>query len=54
MMYKIKKLFHNYLHWGFPAEKRGGDGFQPVYECEFCQQDICQDSQGNWFHLFSK
>lgn len=47
----MKKLLHNLLKWGFPLERVGGDNFVATYSCKFCNEEITQDSQGNWFHL---
>ena len=59
-MNRINKWFHDKLHWGFLLKSEGipfrvgGDSFQPTYQCRFCDFALCQDSQGNWFHLSSK
>lgn len=50
MISKIKKFLHDRLKWGFPLKMVGGDGFQQNYSCKFCDKEITQDSQGNWFH----
>lgn len=51
-MERIKKWFHDKLHWGYPRGfQTGGDSFQPTYTCRFCKGNLAQDSQGNWFHL---
>lgn len=50
-MNKIRKWLHNFLGWGYPVKRIGGDSFQPTFSCRFCDKEICQDSQGNWFHL---
>lgn len=53
----IQKWLHDKLGWGFRMRKEGlsfrtsGDGFQSTYMCKFCDGDLTQDSQGNWFHL---
>ena len=50
-MEKIRKFLHDYLGWGYPLNRIGGDEFQPTYSCRYCKDEICQDSQLNWFHL---
>ena len=50
-MRRIKKFFHDFLGWGFPEKRVGGDTFQPTYSCEFCDKELAQDSTGAWFHL---
>lgn len=54
-MKKIKKFVHDFLGWGFPVKalpkNDGHDGFQMNYSCQFCSDEITQDSQLNWFHL---
>jgi len=52
-MNKIKKLLHDWLGWGFidTTKSRNSDGFQPTFGCQFCDKQIAQDSQRNWFHL---
>ena len=50
-MDKIRKWLHDKLKWGYPAYRIGGTKFQTLYACRFCNKDLTQDSQGNWFHL---
>ena len=47
----FSKLNHDIFGWGFPEKKIGGDNFQPVYKCKFCDKEIAQDSNGDWFHF---
>ena len=51
----IKKVFHDWLGWGFPIDRLElpGDHFSPFHTCQFCKYDISQDSTGAWVHLSS-
>ena len=49
--HRIQRFLHDKLGWGFPLERIGGDNFQPVYICRFCNRKIVRDSTGAWFHL---
>ena len=49
-MKKIKKFLHDFLRLGFPKERVDGDCFQPNYSCQFCDEEITQDSTGAWFY----
>jgi hypothetical protein len=58
MKNRIQKWLHDKLKWGFRKRLEGftfnqtvSDSFQPLYECKFCDKELAQDSQGNWFHL---
>ena len=50
-MEKIKKLLHNKLKWGF-AYNRDFDGFQWTAKCKYCEERLCQDSNGDYFHMY--
>jgi len=45
--------FCHWIGWGFPISETEirGDAFQPVYHCMFCDRDLAQDSNGDYFHL---
>jgi len=47
----IKKILHDWLDYGYPTTREGGDHFVSTYNCRFCDRAVTQDSQGNWFHL---
>lgn len=52
LLEKIRRDFlHNVLGWGYPTTRTGGDSFQSVYGCRFCNGELTMDSQLNWFHL---
>ena len=48
---KIKKFFHDKLGWGFPIKNVWSGKFQSTCSCEFCNNELTQDSTGAWFHL---
>ena len=44
-----KWLLHDIMHWHFPDETSSFDGCSNHSYCKFCDKEIMQDSQGNWF-----
>lgn len=46
-----KWFYHNVLGWHMPKEneKNSFDGCSEHNHCKYCDKDIMQDSQGNWF-----
>jgi len=50
---RIKLFTHNILRWGYPDGIKDKDeyGFQDVYKCKYCDDDITQDSTRAWFHF---
>lgn len=51
---RIRRWAHDKLGDGYPVQNIGGDSFQPVWSCRYCNGTLAQDSQGNWFHLSGK
>lgn len=51
---KTKKWLHDKIGWGFPQSRTGGDFYQPTYSCRFCDKELAQDSNLDWFHLSDK
>ena len=37
------------MHWHLPDETSSFDGCSNHSYCKFCNKEIMQDSQGNWF-----
>ena len=44
-----KWLLHDIMHWHLPDETNSFDGCSNHSYCKFCNKEIMQDSQGNWF-----
>ena len=44
-----KWLLHDIMHWHSPDETSSFDGCSNHSYCKFCNKEIMQDSQGNWF-----
>ena len=44
-----KWLLHDIMHWHLPDETSSFDGCSNHSYCKFCNKEIMQDSQGNWF-----
>lgn len=44
-----KWLLHDIMHWHLPDETSSFDGCSDHSYCKFCNKEIMQDSQGNWF-----
>ena len=44
-----KWFFHDIMHWHLPDETSSFDGCSIHSCCKFCNKEIMQDSQGNWF-----
>ena len=44
-----KCLLHDIMHWHLPNETSSFDGCSNHSYCKFCNKEIMQDSQGNWF-----
>ena len=44
-----KWLLHDIMHWHLPNETSSFDGCSNHSYCKFCNKEIMQDSQGNWF-----
>lgn len=44
-----KWLLHDIMHWHLPDETNSFDGCSIHSYCKFCNKEIMQDSQGNWF-----
>ena len=43
-------FYHNILEWHLPDDKpQEFDGCSFHAHCKFCNKEIMQDSQGNWF-----
>ena len=56
VIYQISKgrifnwFYHNVLGWHLPDNKpQEFDGCNIHAHCKFCEKEIMQDSQGNWF-----
>ena len=46
----FKSWFHDVLSWHIPDNSpQWSDGCSAHAKCKFCNADIMQDSQGNWF-----
>lgn len=46
----LKLWFHDVLGWHMPDDSpQWSDGCSTHAKCKFCNKDIMQDSQGNWF-----
>ena len=44
-----KWLLHDIMRWHLPDETSSFDGCSSHSHCKFCNKEIMQDSQGNWF-----
>lgn len=44
-----KSFFHDVLHWHEPNGTIYLSGINLMSKCKYCNKDIIQDSQGNWF-----
>lgn len=44
-----KWFLHDIMHWHLPDETSSFDGCSIHSYCKFCNKEIMQDSQGNWF-----
>lgn len=42
-------FFHDILGWHKPNGELTFDGLSEHSHCRFCNKEIMQDSQGNWF-----
>lgn len=42
-------FFHDILGWHRPNNELTFDGLSEHSHCKFCNKEIMQDSQGNWF-----
>ena len=44
-------FYHNILEWHLPDDDKPQefDGYSFHAHCKFCNKEIMQDSQGNWF-----
>jgi hypothetical protein len=53
MLNFLKRLTHDYLHWGYPNGMKEFDymRFQDTYHCRYCEKSVTQDSTGAWFYL---
>jgi hypothetical protein len=46
----LKFFYHDFLHWHRPDDSpEWSDGCSVHCVCKYCQKEIMQDSQGNWF-----
>ena len=46
----LKFFYHDFLHWHRPYDSsQWSDGCSDHAICKYCEKDIIQDSQGNWF-----
>jgi hypothetical protein len=45
----FKKCFHDVLRWHIPKGIEFYDGSSFHSYCKYCDEEIMQDSQGNWF-----
>lgn len=51
-MNKIRMFLCNFLGWHFPKkEYMSFDGCSLASICKYCEKEILQDSQGNWFSI---
>lgn len=52
---KIKQRIRNFkcnvLDWHIPKNPIEFDGVSWCSQCKYCNREILQDSQGNWFRL---
>lgn len=48
---KIREFKCNILDWHKPQKQIGFDGASFCSTCRYCNREILQDSQGNWFRL---
>lgn len=44
-------LFHNILGWHKPIKEKTFKGINIISRCRYCEKEIAQDSQGNWFEV---
>lgn len=42
-------FFHNILGWHRPNDEQSFDGLSCHSRCRFCNKEIMEDGQGNWF-----
>lgn len=47
--FKIGKFFCKWLHWHRPIGWVKIVGINTKSICKYCEKEIMQDSQGNWF-----
>lgn len=52
MMSLLRKFLHNVLGWASPNWEAPvfWDGANPQRVCKYCQKNILEDSNGDWFH----
>lgn len=53
-VYQFKQgnwFFHDILGWHMPDKKASFDGCSIHSHCRYCEKEIMQDSQGNWFEV---
>ena len=48
---KIRNFKCNKLDWHIPQKLIEFDGVSLCSRCKYCNREILQDSQGNWFRL---
>ena len=48
---KIRKFKCDILDWHIPQNPIEFDGASYCSKCKYCNREILQDSQGNWFRL---
>lgn len=44
-----KWFLHDFMHWHLPDGTNSFDGCSHHSHCKFCNKEVMQDSQGNWF-----
>lgn len=45
----FKGYYHDILGWHKPTDEKEFDGCNTCSHCKYCDKEIMQDSQGNWF-----
>lgn len=48
---RIRNFKCNILDWHIPKMPTEFDGASYCSKCKYCDREILQDSQGNWFRL---